>query len=161
VDGPGEARRDYRVRRGDPAEPAIAALLAAHVADQRAGTPAGFSFALDAARLAAPDIALFAAWDGDSLAAVGALKRLDGDAGEVKSMRAAPVYRGRGAGRAILDAIVAAAREGGLTRLYLETGTTPAYDAALALYRRAGFAPCAAFADYRPSPHNQFLALAL
>jgi len=161
VDGPGEARRDYRVRRGDPAEPAIAALLAAHVADQRAGTPAGFSFALDAARLAAPDIALFAAWDGVVLAAVGALKRLDGDAGEVKSMRAAPVYRGRGAGRAILDAIVAAAREGGLTRLYLETGTTPAYDAALALYRRAGFAPCAAFADYRPSPHNQFLALAL
>ena len=161
MDGPGEARRDYRVRRGDPAEPAIAALLAAHVADQRAGTPAGFSFALDAARLAAPDIALFAAWDGDSLAAVGALKRLDGDAGEVKSMRAAPVYRGRGAGRAILDAIVAAAREGGLTRLYLETGTTPAYDAALALYRRAGFAPCAAFADYQPSPHNQFLALAL
>lgn len=161
MDGPGEARRDYRVRRGDPSEPAIAALLAAHVADQRAGTPAGFSFALDAARLAAPDIALFAAWDGDALAAVGALKRLDGGAGEVKSMRAAPAYRGRGAGRAILAAIVAAAREAGLTGLYLETGTTPAYDDALALYRRAGFAPCAAFADYRPSPHNQFLALAL
>ncbi|MBB3474231.1 GNAT family N-acetyltransferase [Sphingomonas sp. BK345] len=161
MDGPGEARRDYRVRRGDPSEPAIAALLAAHVADQRAGTPAGFSFALDAARLAAPDVALFAAWDGDVLAAVGALKRLDGGAGEVKSMRAAPAYRGSGAGHAILDAIVAAARDDGLTRLCLETGTTPAYDAALALYRRAGFAPCAAFADYRPSPHNQFLALAL
>ncbi|MBB3348671.1 GNAT family N-acetyltransferase [Sphingomonas sp. BK069] len=161
MDGPGEARRDYRVRRGDPSEPAIAALLAAHVADQRTGTPAGFSFALDAARLAAPDVALFAAWDGDALAAVGALKRLDGGAGEVKSMRAAPAYRGRGAGRAILAVIVAAARDAGLTRLYLETGTTPAYDAALALYRRAGFAPCAAFADYQPSPHNQFLALAL
>ncbi|MBB3694756.1 GNAT family N-acetyltransferase [Sphingomonas sp. BK580] len=161
MDGPAETRRDYQVRRGDPAEPAIAALLAAHVADQRAGTPAGFSFALDAARLAAPDIALVAAWDGDALAAVGALKRLDDGTGEVKSMRAAPAYRGRGAGRAILAAIVAAARDGGLTRLYLETGTTPAYDDALALYRRAGFAPCAAFADYRPSPHNQFLTLAL
>ncbi|WP_308462226.1 GNAT family N-acetyltransferase [Sphingomonas citri] len=161
MDGPAEARRDYRVARGDPAEPAVAALLAAHLADQRAGTPAGFSFALDAARLAAPDIALFAAWDGDALAAVGALKRLDGGAGEVKSMRAATAYRGRGAGSAILVPIVAAAREAGLTGLYLETGTTPAYDDALALYRRAGFAPCAAFADYRPSPHNQFLALAL
>jgi putative acetyltransferase len=161
VDEAAEARRDYRVRRGDPAEPAIAALLATHLADQRAGTPAGFSFALDAARLAAPDITLFAAWHGDALAAVGALKRLDDGTGEVKSMRAAPAYRGRGAGRAILAAIVATARDQGLTRLYLETGTTPAYDAALALYRRAGFAPCAAFADYQPSPHNQFLALAL
>ncbi|WP_308461875.1 GNAT family N-acetyltransferase [Sphingomonas folli] len=161
MDEAATARRDYAVRRGDPSEAAIAALLAAHVADQRAGTPAGFSFALDAARLAAPDVALFAAWDGDTLAAVGALKRLDDGAGEVKSMRAAPAYRGLGAGRAILDAIVAAARAQGLTHLYLETGTTPAYDAALTLYRRAGFAPCAAFADYRPSPHNQFLALAL
>lgn len=155
------ARRAWTVRRGDPAEPAVAALLAAHVADQRAGTPAGFSFALDAARLAAPDVALFAAWDEDALAAVGALKRLDAASGEVKSMRAADAYRGRGAGHAILAAIVAEARALGLARLYLETGTTPAYDPALALYRRAGFAPCAAFADYRPSPHNQFLMLAL
>ncbi|MGK6322465.1 GNAT family N-acetyltransferase [Sphingomonas sp. DT-51] len=161
MDGRAAVGSEWTVRRGDPAEPAVAALLAEHVADQRAGTPAGFSFALDGAQLARPDIMLLSAWDGDALAAVGALKRIDADFGEVKSIRAAEAYRGRGAGYAVLTAIIAAARAQGLTRLCLETGTTPAHDAALALYRRAGFAPCLAFADYRPSPHNQFFALAL
>ncbi len=150
-----------QVRRDTPINPAVAPLLAAHVAEQRAGTPAGFSFALDGAALAGPDVTFFTAWEGDTLAGMGALKRLDDVTGEVKSMRSTPAARGRGAGRAILSAIVAEARALGLTALYLETGTTPAYDAAVRLYTRAGFVPCGAFADYRPSPHNRFFRLTL
>ncbi|WP_245708245.1 GNAT family N-acetyltransferase [Sphingomonas palmae] len=92
---------------------------------------------------------------------MGALKRLDDAAGEVKSMRSTPEARGRGAGHAILRAIMAEAREQGLRTLYLETGTTRAYDAAARLYTRVGFVPCDAFADYQPSPHNRFFRLAL
>jgi len=76
-------------------------------------------------------------------------------------MRSTPAARGRGAGHALLSAIVAEARGQGLSHLYLETGTTPAYDAAIRLYTRAGFVPCDAFADYRPSPHNRFFRLTL
>ena len=150
-----------QVRRDDPANPLVTSLLAAHVAEQRGSTPAGFSFALDADALAGEDVTFFTAWEDDTLSAMGALKRLDDGAGEVKSMRSTPEARGRGAGYAILSAIVAEARARGLARLYLETGTTPVYHAAIRLYARAGFRPCDAFADYRPSPHNRFFELHL
>ncbi|PZQ60465.1 MAG: GNAT family N-acetyltransferase [Sphingomonas taxi] len=148
-----------QIRKDDPANPALAALLDAHVAEQRAMTPPGFAFALDAGALAAPDITFWSAWDGDLPIGMGALRALDRSSGEVKSMRA--TRRGLGVGHAILSAIIAEARGRGYVRLSLETGTTAAYEPALALYRRAGFVPCDAFAGYAPSPHNQFLTLAL
>ncbi|KQT35425.1 acyltransferase [Sphingomonas sp. Leaf412] len=149
------------VRRDDPDNPALAGLLAEHVAEQRGNVPPGFAFALDTKGLADPAIAFWSAWDGNRVAGFGALKELDAATGEVKSMRSDAAYLGRGVGHALLSTIVAEARARGYARLYLETGTTPAYDAALTLYRRAGFVACDAFADYRPSPHNQFLSLDL
>lgn len=149
------------VRRDDPNNTALGGLLAEHVAEQRGNVPPGFAFALDADGLSDPAVTFFAAWDGDTVAGFGALKALGDDAGEVKSMRAAAAYRGRGVGHAILHAIITEARARGYRALYLETGTTAAYDAALALYRRAGFVACDAFAGYSPSPHNQFFRLDL
>lgn len=150
-----------QVRKDEPTNPALAALLDAHVAEQRANTPPGFSFALDAGGLAAPDVTFWSAWDGETPIGMGALRALDTRSGEVKSMRAVEAWRGRGVGHAVLDAIVAEARRRGYARLYLETGTTADYAPALSLYRRAGFVACAPFADYAASPHNQFLMLNL
>jgi len=76
-------------------------------------------------------------------------------------MRAAPEARGTGVGRALVEHIVGEARQRGYARLSLETGTAELHAPAIALYRRVGFVPCAAFAAYRPSPHNQFFALEL
>lgn len=149
------------VRRDDPNNTALGGLLAAHVAEQHGNVPPGFAFALDARGLSDPAVTFWSAWDGERVVGMGALKELDAATGEVKSMRADAAYLGKGVGHAVLSTIVAEARARGYARLYLETGTTPAYDAALALYRRAGFVACDAFADYRPSPHNQFLTLAL
>jgi putative acetyltransferase len=149
------------VRRDDPNNTALGGLLEAHVAEQHGNVPPGFAFALDARGLSDPAVTFWSAWDGERVVGMGALKELDAATGEVKSMRADAAYLGKGVGHAVLSTIVAEARAQGYARLYLETGTTPAYDAALALYRRAGFVACDAFADYRPSPHNQFLTLAL
>lgn len=76
-------------------------------------------------------------------------------------MRAAPAARGTGVGRAMLGHIIAEARKRGYSRLSLETGTAPLHGPAISLYRSAGFISCDAFADYQPSPHNQFLRLDL
>lgn len=76
-------------------------------------------------------------------------------------MRAAPAARGTGVGRALLDHVIAEARRRGNARLSLETGTAPLHAPAVSLYRKAGFVACDAFADYRPSPHNQFMRLDL
>ena len=48
-----------------------------------------------------------------------------------------------------------------MTRLSLETGSGPAFEPALKLYRRRGFVDGEAFADYRRSTFNQFLHLDL
>ena len=104
---------------------------------------------------------VLAAWREEWLAGFAALKQLDTDHGEVKSMRAAPFARGSGVGRAMLAHVIAEARTRGYRRLSLETGTAALHDPAVALYRRAGFVPCDAFAEYWPSPYNQFFTLGL
>ena len=53
------------------------------------------------------------------------------------------------------------ARELGLARLSLETGSWDYFAPARALYRRCGFSDCAPFADYRPDPHSVFMSLEL
>jgi putative acetyltransferase len=98
--------------------------------------------------LRAPDITFYAAWDGDTLAAVGALRELGGGRGEIKSMRAAPGYRGKGAGRAILLRLLAEAETRGLRWLGLETGRPEPFQPAIRLYEAHGFAECPPFGDY-------------
>lgn len=149
-----------QIRKDNPAAPHVAALLAHHLAELR-GHMAEFAFALDANGLSAPEVTFWTAWRGDSLVGFVALKQLDPRHGEVKSMRAAPEARGTGVGRALLAHVVATARARGYARLSLETGTAELHQPAVALYRSAGFVPCDAFADYQPSPHNQFLTLIL
>ena len=119
------------------------------------------AFALDASGLSSPDVTFWTAWDGQTLAGFAALKRLGPEHAEVKSMRAAPAARGKGVGRALMDHVIAQARQNGYRRLYLETGTAPLHQPAIMLYRRSGFVSCEAFADYQPSPHNQFMMLVL
>ncbi|MEI5688214.1 GNAT family N-acetyltransferase [Sphingomonas kyungheensis] len=148
------------IRRDDPAAPHVAALLAHHLAELR-GHMADFAFALDAGGLSRPDVTFWTAWRDGTLAGFVALKQLDPCHGEVKSMRAAPAMRGTGVGRALLGHVVAEARRRGYHRLSLETGTAALHAPAVALYRSAGFIDTGPFADYRPSPHNQFFALDL
>lgn len=146
------------IRPDDPAAPHVAALLAHHLAELRS-VMASHAFALDATGLSAANVSFWTAWHGDILAGFVALKALDPRQGELKSMRAAPEGRRTGVGRALLAHVIGVARDRGYARLYLETGTAPLHAPAVTLYRSAGFERCDAFADYAPSPHNQFLVL--
>lgn len=133
----------------DPLESAdVLALLERHLEEMHANSPACKVHALDASRLKEPGVTFYAARIDGELAAVGALKRLGDSQGEVKSMRAADSWRGTGAGEAILLHLIAEARAEGLTWLGLETGQGPVFEPAHALYRKHGFAPCDAYADY-------------
>lgn len=152
---------DVRLVEGGLEDPRVAALLSLHVSRARAVTPPGSSHALDLSGLRQPSIRFWSAWLGDTLAAVGALKRLSAEDGEVKSMHTAEALRGRGIGRAMLDHIIAAAREAGLSRLWLETGSFAYFAPARALYAKAGFVECDPFGDYRPDPNSTFMTLSL
>jgi len=124
-------------------------------------SPPGHVFALDWSGLQKPEISFYALWQDDELLGVGALKELDSKNGEIKSMRTADAHLRNGVGAAILDHIIAEARKRGYARLSLETGSGPAFEPALALYRKRGFVKGEAFGGYEASSFNQFLHLDL
>lgn len=138
----------YRIVPDELSHPAVLALLQFHLEEMNAFSPPEKVHAMPAERLRAADVAFFSAWDGDALAAVGALKELGQGRGELKSMRAAPAYRGKGAGRAMLDHLVAKARTWGMNWLGLETGRSAQFADAKLLYAANGFTECAPFGDY-------------
>lgn len=151
----------FTIREDDVTGDATRALLALHLEGMRSGSPPGHSFALDLSGLQSPDVTVWSVWDGEALAGVGALRRLDATQGEIKSMRTDPAYLRQGVGAALLDHIIAMARAAGMERLSLETGSGDGFEPALALYRRRGFTNGPAFGDYVPSAFNQFLHLDL
>jgi putative acetyltransferase len=126
-----------------------------------ANSPPGSVFALDWSGLQRPEISFYTAWDGEALMGCGALKELDPRNGEIKSMRTADAHLRKGVAERLLLHIIAEAKARDYTRLSLETGSGPAFDPALTLYRKHGFADGPAFADYRKSAFNQFLHLDL
>jgi putative acetyltransferase len=150
-----------RIVEGGLDDPRVVALLDLHVARARAETARGSSHALDLSGLRAPEVTFWAAWEGDEVVGVGALRRLSADHGEIKSMHTAEAARGRGVGTAILRQIVAVARAHGISRLSLETGSWPYFAAARALYSRHGFVECEPFGDYRNDPNSVFMTLSL
>ena len=92
---------------------------------------------------------------------IGALKQLSAATGEIKSMRTDARHLRKGVGLALLDHIIAVARERGYRCLSLETGSGAEFEAALAMYRKRGFANGEPFGDYKPTDFNQFLHLEL
>jgi putative acetyltransferase len=136
-------------------------LLRLHLAGMHANSPPGHVFALDLSGLKTPDVTVWSAWSGEAILGIGALRRLGGAAGEIKSMRTHPDHLRKGVAGALLERIIAEARVMALSRLSLETGSGPAFEPALALYRNRGFVDGGSFGEYEQSDFNQFLHLAL
>jgi putative acetyltransferase len=146
----------------DPRKPDVRALLERHLTFCLSETPPEHSFALDVDALAQPGIAFFTCRDADgTVLGMGAIKELDPSQAEIKSMHTAAEARGRGVGRAMLDHLLAVARSRGYRRVSLETGTTPGFTAARAMYVSRGFVPAEPFADYFRTGDNTFYMLSL
>jgi putative acetyltransferase len=146
---------------GDLSDSRVIDLLHYHLTNSRAQTAPGSAHALDLKGLQSPDITFWTACDGETLVAVGALKQLSEDHGEVKSMHTALAARRKGVGSAMLQHIISVARSRGISRLSLETGSWDYFRPAVALYRRHGFIECPPFADYVPDPNSIFMTLDL
>jgi putative acetyltransferase len=144
-------------QRDDLSGEATQALVRHHLAGMHADSPPESVHALDIDKLRGPDIAFWSAWDGDAIVCMGALKRMDAERGELKSMRVADAYLGKGAGRAMLDHLMTEARASGLTSLWLETGSPASFVPAIRLYESAGFTRCGPFEGYTDDPFSIFM----
>lgn len=133
------------------------ALIAQHLTEMHASSPPESVHALDIDGLRGRDVTFWSAWVGDRLAGCGALKELSEERGEIKSMRVADEFRGRGVGGAILEHLMTHASARGMTSLWLETGSTEPFHPALRLYARAGFERCGPFNGYVEDPFSVFM----
>jgi putative acetyltransferase len=154
-------RQPFTIREDDLSGDAVQELLRLHLEGMHTNSPPGSVFALDLSGLKVPTVTVWTVWQGEAVAGIGALKDLGNGRGELKSMRTHPDFLRQGVGALLLEHIVARARSRGMTRLSLETGSGPAFEPALALYRRRGFTDGEAFGDYRRSDFNQFLHMDL
>ncbi len=152
---------DFEIRQDDLTHGQTLDLLAFHLSEMNLNSPACSVFALDSSGLQHPDVTVWTAWSNMRVAAVGALRISSDGTAEIKSMRTHPDFLRMGAAGAILATIIAAAKSQRIRRLSLETGSGPAFEPALALYRRHGFANGSAFGAYQASDFNQFLHLDL
>lgn len=152
---------ELEIGMDDPRAEDVRALLASHLEFSRGATPAEYSFALDVEQLVEPGVTFFSARRDGQLMGVAALKRLNAIHGELKSMHTRGTDRRRGVGRALVENILAFARDQGYQRVSLETGSTAEFVAARRLYANCGFGTCEPFGDYAPSAYNTFMSISL
>jgi putative acetyltransferase len=150
-----------RIERDDLLRAEVRSLLGEHLANMYALSPPESVHALGLEGLKSPDVTFWTVWDGDVLMGCGALKELDATHGEVKSMRTPSRLRRRGAGRAVLEHILAEARARGYKRLSLETGSVEEFRPAQRLYESFGFSYCGPFGPYKEDPYSKFMTLEL
>ncbi|USI71589.1 GNAT family N-acetyltransferase [Sphingomonas morindae] len=151
----------FDIREDDLSGEDTRQLLALHLAGMHAVSPPGSVFALNLSGLQVPEVTVWTARRDGRVASVGALKMLPDAGAEVKSMRTHPDFLRQGAAACLLDAIIAEATRRGVARLSLETGSGPAFEPALTLYRRRGFRNGPPFSTYEQTAFNQFLHLAI
>ena len=113
--------------------------------------------ALDIDALRKPEITFWTAWEKDELLGCGALKQLDAQHAELKSMRTSSAHLRKGVAKSLLNHILAVARQRSYRRLSLETGSMAAFAPARTLYAQSGFTLCKPFADYIEDPNSVFM----
>ena len=140
---------------------AIHQLLQEHLQSMALHSPPESVHALDIEALRKPEVTFWTAWEGDELLGCGALKQLDPEHAEIKSMRTASSHLRKGVAKAVLNHLLQEARNRRYCRLSLETGSMQAFEPAHKLYAGFGFTYCQPFADYIDDPHSVFMTRAL
>jgi putative acetyltransferase len=149
------------IKIDDLTGPEIARLLNEHVETMHLHSPPESVHALPIEQLRSPDVTFWSVWEDGELLGCGALKQLDPQHGEIKSMRTVSRHLRKGVARAVLNHIVEEAKRRRYRQLSLETGSMAAFEPARRLYERAGFTYCEPFADYIEDPNSVFMTMAL
>jgi len=139
----------------------IQKLLREHLEFAALHSPPESIHALDLEGLRRPEISFWSAWENGELLGCGALKELNPEHGEIKSMRTSSAHLRKGVAASVLGHLIAEAKQRGYTRLSLETGSMEAFAPARQLYAKFGFEYCVPFSHYLEDPFSVFMTLEL
>ena len=142
-------------------KPEVISLINEHLHGMTLHSPPESIHALGLEKLKKPEITFWTAWDGEQLMGCGALKELDSEHGELKSMRTASAHLRKGVAQRMLEHIIKEAQRRGYTRLSLETGSMEGFIPARKLYEKYDFHYCPPFGDYAEDPNSVFMTKTL
>jgi len=151
------AKTLLEIKIDDLCGPEIAALLAKHLQCMAKVSPPESRHALNLDELRKPDITFWSVWHGSGLVGCGALKELDRQHGEIKSMRTDEAHLRKGVATMLLEHIISEAKRRGYCRLSLETGSMQYFEPAHGLYGKFGFRTCPPFGGYVEDPNSVFM----
>ena len=146
-----------QIKVDDLSGPEIYKLLQEHLDDMARHSPPESIHALDLEALRNPDITFWTVWESGELLGCGALKELDAQHGEIKSMRTSSRHLRKGVAKYVLHHILEVAKCRDYSRLSLETGSMEAFEPARNLYASFGFTYCEPFSDYVEDPYSVFM----
>ena len=136
-------------------------LLKKHFIELRSVSPAGSTHVLDIDGLKDPSIKFWSLWEDNKLIGCGALKFLEKNHGEFKSIRVADEFKKRGAGERIINHLIEEAKKLKISKLSIETGAGEFFLPARKLFSKFGFKKCPPFAHYKDDPNSCYYTLNL
>ena len=134
-------------------------LLIKHFIELRSVSPEGSTHVLDIAGLKDPSIKFWSLWEEDYLVGSGALKFLDKEHGEFKSIRVSDKFRSKGNGLKIINHLINEAQKLNIKRLSLETGAGDFFLSARELFNKCGFKPCEPFSHYKNDVNSVYMTM--
>ena len=134
-------------------------LLIKHFIELRSISPEGSAHVLDITGLKDPSIKFWSLWEGNDLIGIGALKFLDKDHGEFKSIRISNKFRGKGNGLKVINHLIDEAKKLKIRRLSLETGAGDFFLTARKLFNKCGFETCKPFSHYKNDINSVYMTM--
>ena len=141
---------------GNFENPEVNELLVKHFIELRAASPEGSAHVLDIPGLKDPTIKFWSLWENGNLMGCGALKFLDKEHGEFKSIRVHDKFRGQNNGIKVINHLIGEAKKLKIKRLSIETGAGKFFLPARKLFDRCGFKVCEPFAHYREDINSMY-----
>ena len=132
-------------------------LLIKHFIELRAASPEGSAHVLDIPGLKVSSIKFWSLWQDDMLMGCGALKFLDKEHGEFKSIRIHDDFRKQGNSINVINHLINEAKKLNINRLSIETGAGDFFIPARKLFKKCGFEACKPFAHYKEDVNSVYL----
>ncbi len=139
--------------------PEVHELLIKHFIELRSVSPEGSAHVLDIAGLKDPTIKFWSLWEENDLMGSGALKFLDKEHGEFKSIRVSDNFRSKGNGAKVINHLINEAKKLNIKRLSLETGAGDFFLTARKLFSKCGFEPCEPFSHYKKDINSIYMSM--